>query len=68
MDLSETGSWTYRKPAIGNRFVDLTETSLCPAPKGVVRLSEVGVPNYTFDGAGAQRQTIVLAMDIGLYS
>ena len=45
MDLSETGLWTYQKLVrgpIGNRFVDLSETGLCPAPKGVVRLSEVG--------------------------
>ena len=29
VDLSETGSWTYRKPVrgpIGNRFMDLSET------------------------------------------
>ena len=45
VDLSETGLWTYRKPVcgpIGNRFEDLSETDSCPAPKGAVRLSEVG--------------------------
>ena len=26
----------------GNRFVDLTETGSCPAPKGLVSFSEVG--------------------------
>ena len=40
----EIVSWDWKpvRGPIGNWFVDLSETGSCPAPKGVVRVSEVG--------------------------
>ena len=44
-----------------SKFLDLSETGSCPAPKGGVRLSEVGLRptslnlTKTFDGAGVPK-------------